>query len=168
MLMLELTSGKRIIAADQSTKDVLKNGMFGSEESGLLYLTVEEALYLLDVRNAQCTEKGQEVRFSDLVGRLGGGKLLTRYLTYRDWRDRGLMIKGPESWQGKGGKAPIKKYPSSKLRLDQKVKGTFFPQDMITIIEDKKEGRELYEKYWFGPHCSRCRSASALLLGNIS
>ncbi len=150
--MLELTSGKRIIAADQSTKDILKKGMFGSDESGHLCLTVEEALYLIDVRNASCTENGKELHFNDLVERLGSGRLLTRYLTYRDWRDRGLMIKEPSFWQEKGGKTSIKKYPSSKLKIDDKVKGMFFAQDMITVIEDKEKGKELYDKNWFGQY----------------
>jgi len=152
MLMLELTSGKRIIAADQSTKDILKKGMFGSEESGHLCLTLEEALYLIDVRNAKCTENGKELHFNNIVERLGDGRLITRYLTYRDWRDRGLMIKEPSFWQERGGKTPIKRYPSSKLKLDEKIKGTFFPQDLITIIESKKEGKELYDKHWFGQY----------------
>ena len=69
MLELELRSGGRIIAADASTTDILKRGFYGNFEKGELQLSTEEALYLLDVRNAVCRQNGKELSFNELASR---------------------------------------------------------------------------------------------------
>jgi len=62
MLKLKFLNKKEIIAADQSTKDILKSGFFGYEKEGNLFLLPEEALYLIDIRNAECEYKGKLLR----------------------------------------------------------------------------------------------------------
>ena len=51
---------KKAYAIDQSTKDVLKGSFFGTVVGDKLMLLPEEALYLMDVRNAICTTPNDE------------------------------------------------------------------------------------------------------------
>ncbi len=153
MLELELVN-KEVVATDQSTIDILKKGSFGKRSNGTMRLEPEEALYLLDVRNASCIMDGKRLHYNDVAERLGvKGKAMARYLTYKDWRDRGLVIKKPEHAQRATSKTPIKRYPASNQRIrDYGLEGRFFPEDMMTIIDDPKKGREIYEEQWFGQY----------------
>ncbi|MGC8572148.1 MAG: tRNA-intron lyase [Candidatus Micrarchaeia archaeon] len=154
MLKLNLVNRRDIVASDQQTKDILLKGYFGTLKNKLLYLEPEEALYLIDVRGAVCTQNNKELNFGDVAEKIGlNGKLLARYLTYKDWRDRGLIIKNPNLVYNTGSTLPEKKYPLSELKINIKpIKGIFFPYDLTTIIDDQKIGRELYEKYWLGQY----------------
>ncbi|MGC8478397.1 MAG: tRNA-intron lyase [Candidatus Micrarchaeia archaeon] len=143
--------------ADQSTFDILRTGEFGEIKDGKMLLDVEEVLYLLDVRNARCVDsKGKELSFNAYASLFSSTKkLMARYFTYKDWKDRGLIAKGSAylSSLKPEGQVPVKRYPSSKLKLrQQKIIGTFFPGDMTAIIEDAEAGKELYEKYWIGQY----------------
>ncbi len=152
MLLLELTEGKRVAASDQSTKDLLKKGHFGAVEGGTLYLEPEEALYLVDVRNARCTQNRRAIGFNELAERVGAS--MAKYFTYKDWRERGLIIKKSTSvrpWQG--GRISTVKYPASEQKLKTRsISGMFFPRDLTTIIDDQKVGKEIYEQNWFGQY----------------
>ncbi len=158
MLSLSFDGAKKAVySTDQSTIDSLKNGEFGQMKDGKLVLTPEEALYLLDVRNAECfDQKGNRVTFNEYASSFASSrKFMARYFTYKDWRDRGLIIKdtGYAQRSKQPGQTPVKRYPASKLRMGtEKVLGVFFPADMTTIIEDEKVGKELYEKYWLGQY----------------
>lgn len=156
MLAIERTSGNNFTASDQSTKDILKKGFFGNGEKGKMKLYPEEVLYLIDVRNAECTYKGKSLTFNDIASKsLKTKKFTARYFTYKDWRDRGLIIKRPTFKHGESGKTPIKEYPKSSLALPIfKLKGLFFKQDLITIVEDSENGKKLYESLWFGQYGS--------------
>ena len=156
MLKLKVVSRGRIIAGDQSTRDILAKGNIGDEIDGDLLLSIEEALYLIDVRNAECTYNGKPVGFNGLAGKYWkAGKFAARYFTYRDWRDRGLVIKSPDSHYMEPEKPVAKAYPSSEIVIPEyKVHGTFFKSDLITIVDDAKLGRELYEALWFGQYGS--------------
>ena len=153
MLLLEFAD-KKTIATDASTRDALRRGFFGKIESKVLVLEPEEAMYLVDMRNAECMEKGKRLRFNELVQRLGGkGKLMTRYHTYKDWRERGLVIKPPGYAIGEEIKAAAKKYPATVPKYkNYKLTGVFFPDDMVTVIDDPKKGKEIYEEHWMGQY----------------
>ncbi|MEM4064539.1 MAG: tRNA-intron lyase [Candidatus Micrarchaeaceae archaeon] len=155
MLALKYEGGK-IFAADQSTKDLLTNGHFGTENSGRLELLPEEALYLIDVRNAECTYKNSKISFNKLAARFKkGGASIAKYFAYKDWRDRGLIAKSVHTEHKEPNKNPVKEYPSAPLKMPKiKVEGAFFKNDLITIIEDKDLGRQLYENLWFGQYGS--------------
>ncbi len=146
--------GKRVAAGDQSTKDILKKGMFGKEESGTLFLFPEEVLYLLDVRKAECKLDGKSLSFNEVAEKIGdSSKQMARYLTYKDWRDRGLIIKRPEQKHKEGQIVQPKKYPAAQLRLkNYNLHGMFFPDDLITIVDDQEPGKEIYENEWFGQY----------------
>jgi tRNA-intron endonuclease len=156
MLELEYKSKNSIYAGDQSTKDILQRGFFGSSSRNRLRLSIIEALYLIDVRNARCTRNGAETSFSELAAMFSKHKrFMARYLTYKDWRDRGLVIRDMGHKHSATNKNPIKLYPSGKFSLAHySLHGAFFWSDMTTIISEKEKGRELYDKYWFGQYGS--------------
>ena len=147
---------KRIIVSDQSSKDLLKKGNFGYEKDKELMLYPEEALYLLDVRNAECTSSGKKITFSEMAQLFSNEKrLLTKFFAYKDWRDRGLTVKMPDFECIQADKTSIKKYPSSSLQLSgHKASGNFYPNDLLSIVEGEKEGKALYENFWFGQYGS--------------
>ncbi len=145
-------------STDQSTIDILRNGFIGDYKEGKLSLIPEEALYLMDVRNSECiTAKGKHIDFVQLAYKnRKSKKFMARYFTYKDWRDRGLIIvppkritKEPEEKRSLN----VKVYPAEKLKLDKfHAYGIFFPDDMVTIIKDESIGKYLYEKQWFGQY----------------
>jgi len=160
LMALELkydSSMRKAYPADQSTFDILKGGEFGEQKAGRLLLDPEEVLYLIDIRNASCTDKSdRRLTFNKYASMFSASKkLMARYFTYKDWRDRGLIAKGRSFLLGmkSDGQIPVKKYPTSKLKLKiGGLSGTFFPADMTAIIEDSAAGKELYEKYWIGQY----------------
>jgi tRNA-intron endonuclease, archaea type len=155
MLSLEYISKSRIIAADQSTKDILRKGFFGNIDKGELVLLPEEVLYLIDVRNAECSSKGTKLTFNDISAKFWNrDKFTARYFTYKDWRDRGLIIKNPSYEYKEPEKTHMKEYPKATLELPKyKLKGVFFETDLMSIIDDEK-GKEIYENLWFGQYGS--------------
>lgn len=142
---------------DQSTKDILGKSYFGTADGDRLVLTPEEALYLIDVRNASCVSQPDETKltFNDIASEFSSNKkFIARYVTYKDWRDRGLIIKEPDGETGDGSKAQhMKQYKSTSLKLrPYKLEGVFFPADLTTIIDDTETGNEIYEELWFGQY----------------
>src|SRR5271154_3079875 len=113
---------RRAYAVDQSTKDILRGSFFGKIEEDKLILEPIEALYLIDVRKAKCTTPDQEteLKFNEIASEFSTGKkFMARYFTYKDWRDRGLIIKSPEETKTEASKiqTQIKKYHSNQLKL---------------------------------------------------
>ncbi len=156
MLALEFKGKKEVIAADQSTKDILKNGFFGYEKDGSLYLLPEEVLYLVDIRNAECKKDGKILSFDQVAEIFSKKKkLMASYFAYKDWRERGLVIKPSNTYYKKPDINPIKKYPSSNIELPKwNASGVFFKDDLVTIVREQEKGKELYEKYWLGQYGS--------------
>jgi len=147
-------SGKKILVTDQSTKDILRRGNFGYEKDGKMFLYPEEALYLMDIRNAECKSGGRSIEFNALAVRFANTKkFMTRYFTYKDWRDRGIIAKDSTFKYPETSGTPTKRYPSSSLILPRyKLSGIFFQKDLITVVDDNVKGKEIYEKFWFGQY----------------
>jgi tRNA-intron lyase len=149
---------KSIYATDQSTKDILKGSFFGTMQDNKLVLEPIEALYLMDVRKAKCTllDLETEVKFNDVASEFSvSKKFMARYFTYKDWRDRGLVIREPQEIKGDLGKTQqqIKKYHAQLLKLkNYNMKGVFFPEDMITVVDDEEKGQSIYNDHWFGQY----------------
>ncbi|MDE1850723.1 MAG: tRNA-intron lyase [Candidatus Micrarchaeota archaeon] len=151
-LALEL-KGQKIYAADPPTKDALVKSSYGKILKGKLELIPEEALYLMDVRNAECRSSKKEVTFTQLAGKFSSKKLMSRYFAYKDWRDRGLILRTPNTSYLPPHATPIKRYPGGRIRLPRyKLKGTFFQHDLMSVIEDDENGKHLYENYWLGQY----------------
>lgn len=147
-------SGNTISTDDPSTKDILSQASFGEIRGRRLLLEPEEALYMLDVRNGECTSNGKKVSFNDLAQRFKSKKkLMARYFTFKDWRDRGLIIKAASFKYMTPHATPIKRYPNSKINLSKyKMKALFFPSDLVSVVEDEKYGKSIYENLWFGQY----------------
>jgi tRNA-intron endonuclease len=154
MIQLELDRKKRSLSVKEPP-DVssLQNGFYGQMKRGIIHLSPEEALYIMDIRNGQCHDKaGNVFSFNDTAALfLKNKKLLARYLTFKDWRDKGLIPRPIGEAQGNYGKTILKKYASSDFTLDSfSFEGLFFKNDLITLVDDERVGKELYERYWLG------------------
>jgi tRNA-intron endonuclease, archaea type len=159
MLEIKYTPKNKIIVEDQSSKDIMQKGYIGEfnkSDRKTLNLSIYEALYLMDVRNGACTANGRKLSFNEMASKhWKTKKFMAKYFTYKDWRERGLIIKGPESGYREPNKTPIKGYPSSSLSLPRyQLSGLFFKTDLTTVIDDNDEAKELYEKLWFGQYGS--------------
>ncbi|MGC8629253.1 MAG: tRNA-intron lyase [Candidatus Micrarchaeia archaeon] len=155
MLELEFNK-KKIIAKDESTKDLLKKGFYGTEAKGTLYVSYIEALYLIDSRNAELSSSAGNMSFLDLASKFWKSKkFVARYFAYKDWRDRGLIAKEPDSGAKEHAESTIKKYPAQEVALPHyHLHAVFFKSDLVSVIKEDDKGKELYEKYWFGQYGS--------------
>lgn len=145
-----------IYATDQSTKDILSGSSFGQTSHNRLDLTAEEGLYLMDVRRATCVDAltGATLSFNSVASHYSTRKkFMARYYTYKDWRDRGLIIRPATELKRDGGKTQTKRYSASPLKLKGiKTKGIFFPADLVTIIDDDAPAQKLYLDHWIGQY----------------
>ena len=152
-VLLELDSKKKQVTVSQpESVSSLVRGYYGTMHKGVITLFPEEALYLMDIRNARCYDSnGNEYRFNDLAGMYKSKKKMARYFTYKDWRDRGLIARPIEEAKGHYGRSAVKKYPSGSFEAPKySIEGRFFPDDLYTIIDDERVGKELYNTYWLG------------------
>ncbi|MCS7109439.1 MAG: tRNA-intron lyase [Candidatus Micrarchaeota archaeon] len=133
--------------------EALRKTYYGEKGKGEIILIPEEAMYLMEVRNAVCVEK-ENLPFSEIVKRYGKEKIFARYMTYKDWRERGLIIR-PYKKEGKFDKNPTVKYPSKEVVYPKvKAEAIFFKEDKMGLIEDENIGKELYYNYWIGQYGS--------------
>ncbi|MGC8669907.1 MAG: tRNA-intron lyase [Candidatus Micrarchaeia archaeon] len=146
---------KKLFVLDQSTKSILQESFYGVKAGDELVLYPEEALYLIDVRNASCTStSGVSMTFNKVASAFSSRrKFMARYFTYKDWRDRGLVaIPNPAS-MGSLNEMQAKTYPVEKLRLKKySLSGIFFPADLTTILDKSEDAKSIYTDYWFGQY----------------
>jgi len=157
MFELKFDPKKGIFAEEEETVERLKKDFFGDMKDGKVFLLPEEALYLMMFRNAVVLDKkGRKIGFNELAKRYikEEPRLFIRYNAYRDWRDRGLIIRRfNKNVQGRHSKKTYKKYPSKKLRSEKlKARAYWYPDSMFSILDDDEIGRQLFEKYWIGQY----------------
>ncbi|MDD5760392.1 MAG: tRNA-intron lyase [Desulfobulbaceae bacterium] len=131
----------------------LQNGHYGIMKKGIITLKPEETLYILDIRNGKAfDESGNTYTFNDVASLfLKQKKILARYLTYKDWRDKGLVLRHMDEVEEHYGRMTPKQYKKSEFKFDSySLDGLFFPDDLQTVIDDEATAKDLYEKYWFG------------------
>ncbi|MBI4021016.1 MAG: tRNA-intron lyase [Candidatus Aenigmarchaeota archaeon] len=137
---------------DQEDIERLQKAGVGSLREGKLWLTIEEALYLVAFQNATCQEGDQRLGFGELAARFPEKRLFVRYNAYRDWKDRGLVVERVRSVQGKQ-QANLKRYPTRGLRPEKlAATATWFPDDLFAVIEDEAVGRQLFQGLWIGQY----------------
>ncbi|NUN11229.1 tRNA-intron lyase [Candidatus Micrarchaeota archaeon] len=153
MALKILKTKQGFLAEDDSTVQSLLKGFFGEPYQGKknkLVLQPEEVLYLMDVRNAECTENGVKKTFNEIaLPFVKEKKFLAKYFCYRDWRDRGIIavkITKNENY----GRNPIIKYPSQETHYAKTNQTALFFQDDLMSIIDSEEAKDLYENHWFG------------------
>ena len=147
---------REIWCEDAESVGTLDHGFYGTHYKAPLRLQPEEALYLLDIRNAECTDrKGKPVTFNDLAEAYSAEqpKLMARYFTYKGWRDRGLILKDISEAGASYGRSPAKRYPPGQLKPPKfRAEGIFYAEDLATTIDDEQLGEQMYDQYWLGQH----------------
>lgn len=154
MLSLKMVSKNRIVPNDQSTNDLLVKGSFGDVVEGELRVRPEELLYLMDVRNAECSINGSAASFNEVASIFSNSKkLAARYFSYKDWRDRGLIAKYSDHKYTEPNTLPVKKYPAQAINLPKyRLTGVFFKDDLFSIVGSDEKAREIYDKFWIGQY----------------
>ncbi|MEM2137959.1 MAG: tRNA-intron lyase [Candidatus Anstonellaceae archaeon] len=143
---------KLLTVSEPESVSSLVNGHYGYMKKGTIHLFPEEALYLMDIRNARCHDSSlNEYKFNEIAKHFESKKQMARYFTYKDWRDRGLIPRQVSEISQKYGRNNVKKYPAGKLHLDRyALQGRFYSDDLWSIIDDETVGKELYDRYWLG------------------
>ncbi|MFA6489724.1 MAG: tRNA-intron lyase [Candidatus Micrarchaeia archaeon] len=143
---------KSLTVSQPESVSSLVNGHYGYMKKGTIHLFPEEALYLMDIRNARCHDSHlNEYKFNDVAKHFPRKKQMACYFTYKDWRDRGLIARQVSEICEKYGRNSSKKYPGGELSLDRySLQGRFYSDDLWTIIDDEVVGKDLYDRYWFG------------------
>lgn len=85
--------GNRVIL-DAGTSSELIDSFFGTKQDGKLILSSEEALYLVEKGKIDVYEKGKKLTFNSLLRKFSKVKdFWTKYVVYRDLRDKGYIAK---------------------------------------------------------------------------
>lgn len=153
MITLDFDPKRGIWVEKEEDIEKLKRNYFGTQKGGKVYLDIEEALYLINFQNAVCRYKGEKVGFNNLANYYSSKepKLFIRYNAYRDWRDRGLIVRRIEEFKSERKRKSLKKYPIKKLELRPlDVKIYWYPESMFSIMEDITTAKYLFERYWLG------------------
>ena len=132
----------------------LHQNYFGELGKRKVLLSAEEALYAMNFLNATCSRDGREVTFSEVASYYSrrDPRLFIKYNAYRDWRDRGLVVRNLGSARGSGDTKP-RKYPSKDFRIIKyKVKAVWYPDALFSVVEDPTASSELFNKHWFGQY----------------
>jgi tRNA-intron endonuclease len=157
MLELKFDPERGIWAEEPETFEKLKKDFFGDVSDKKIFLMPEEAMYLMSFRNAKILDnKGKEISFNDLASHFieKEPRLFIRYNAYRDWRDRGLIIRRfNKNVQGKHSKKTVKKYPFRKFKPEKlDVRMFWYPDSLFSILDNDIVGKDLFEKYWIGQY----------------
>jgi tRNA-intron endonuclease len=155
--MLELVWDRKgiIHAEGDETVEKLRKNFFGAGEKPELH--VEEALYLMNFQNAVCKDlKKSSVTFNEMASSFSKGdpRFFIKYNAYRDWRDRGLILRRVEEYAKKGKSAKsIKKYPSQSFQpLQDSIEIVWYPKSLFSIVDNKEIGKMLFNEYWLGQY----------------
>jgi tRNA-intron lyase len=157
MLELKFDPGKGIWAEQAETVEKLASDFFGDREKGEISLLPEEAMYLMLFRNAVVKDcECKEVGFNELARHFikKEPRLFIRYNAYRDWRDRGLVIRRFRlNIQGRHSKKTYKKYPAQKFEADKiEAKAYWYPDSLFSVLDNEDAGKQLFDKYWLGQY----------------
>ncbi len=143
-----------IWAEEEESTEKLRKNCFGTSKGKKVWLEIEEALYLITFQNASCWMGKERIGFNELAAHFvkKDRRLFIKYNAYRDWRDRGLVIKRKELVDTETRKkVKWKKYPAETLKpgkLDAEV--WWYPDSLFSVLEDEALGKRLFNDYWFG------------------
>ncbi|VVC02355.1 tRNA-splicing endonuclease [uncultured archaeon] len=152
-LELEISPKEKMVhTAHAQSVSSLAAGYWGVMKRGTIELGAEEALYLIDIRNASVRDKAQNAwSFNEVADCLDRPKLLARYLTFKDWRDRGLIARPIGELAGPYTRSTLKAYPAGKYtKPGFGVHARFYADDLMSVIDDDSTAKALYGHEWFG------------------
>jgi tRNA-intron endonuclease len=86
-----LVEGYVVVEEEGSASRLLQRG-FGRKKERRLYLSLVEALYLLEKGKLEVTRDGRSLTLEELLN-TKEEDFLTRYAVYRDLRERGYVVK---------------------------------------------------------------------------
>jgi tRNA-intron endonuclease len=157
MLELKFDPEKGIWAEAEETVEKLAGDFFGDREKNEIVLLPEEAMYLMLFRNASIKDaEGKEMGFNELASHFirKEPRLFIRYNAYRDWRDRGLVIRRFRlNIQGKHSKKTYKKYPAQKMEAENvEAKTYWYPDSLFSVLDNEEAGKKLFDSYWLGQY----------------
>ncbi|UCD03438.1 MAG: tRNA-intron lyase [Candidatus Aenigmatarchaeota archaeon] len=153
--MIELRfDPKKGIWAEKEDADRLRNNSFGEQKGDKLWLTPEEALYVVDLQNGQVRYGKKSLGFSDLLAEFARKepRLMVKYNAYRDWRDRGLIIKRSfGSSKGNKRASHVKKYPAKEMKMPKAGARLVWDRtSAMGVIEDPEVSGRLFSDWWLG------------------
>ena len=146
--------GKKLLVSEPSSVGNITSGCFGEMKRGVVELQPEEALYLIDVRNAKCADcEGEVCGFGKIMSKFSKQLSMAQYFAYSTWRNRGLIAKRVETTKKTHNDMPVVRYPQGKFeKYKFEYLGIFFPKDLMCLVEDEFAGRKIYENGWFGQY----------------
>ena len=78
-------------------------------------------------------------------------KLMARYFTFKDWRDRGLIARPSAEMESNYKHNPLKAYPNGKFVAPGfAAKARFYADDLMAVVDDDETAKALYTSGWFG------------------
>jgi tRNA-intron endonuclease len=154
MMEIHFDPKKGIWAEDDETTEKLRKNCFGTYRKGnMIWLKIEEALYLITFQNASCWMKNKRIGFNELASYFAENdkRLFIKYNAYRDWRDRGLVVRRTEEACEVKRKVKWKGYPAEQLE-QKKIKTPvyWYPDSLFSVLEDETLGKQLFNDHWFG------------------
>jgi tRNA-intron endonuclease len=156
MMELNYDARKGIWVEEPASFEKLHRNHFGTNKRGKLFLEVEEALYALNFLRGTCLIKKGELGFNQLAAIFSkdNPRLFVKYNAYRDWRDRGLILKRIEYLDPSNVRKRPKisrKYPAKKIvKFKLTSEAVWYPGSFFSVIEDEMDGKRLFSDYWFG------------------
>jgi tRNA-intron endonuclease len=154
MMELRFNPEIGIWAEEPETMEKLNKNFFGMEREGKVFLEPEEALYLVNFQNATVKDPKEEILDFNKVASYFIKKvprLFIRYNAYRDWRDRGLIIRSLTKIKGKHEKKTFKEYPAKPLKIEKiNAEAYWYSDSLFSVIENAPVEKQLFEKYWIG------------------
>lgn len=146
---------KGLWAEEPSSVERLHRSHFGRLQKGKIFLRPEEGLYAVSMMNGTCRWGERFLSFNELAARFSSEeRLFLRYNAYRDWRDRGIILKRVEDVTNTVKKSRnLKKYPAKSIKMEKvKTEAFWYPRSMFSVLEDPTEGKRLFNEYWFGQY----------------
>lgn len=157
MIILKWDPKIGIWCEEEDGVEKLRKNFFGEFREGKVFLNPEEALYVITFLNGACYIHEQTAGFNEIASHYVGKnpRLMVDYNAYRDWRDRGLVLRkfgeiGLHKQEGKKSKGE-KRYPSKGLRHEPlSAQAHWYPDSLFSVLDDEKTGQILFNSHWFG------------------
>lgn len=88
-------SGEEIVSSAKEARDLYSKSLFGEYIDKKINYSLSEALYLVDKKKIDVYVKTKKLTFNQLIEKCKqiDKKILTKYLVYKDLRNRGYLLK---------------------------------------------------------------------------